>query len=322
VSPRVIGSNSRVRFAIFGTGGVGGYFGGRLAEAGEDVTFVARGAHLDAIRRNGLAVESVAGDFRVLPAKATDDPASIGPVDAVLVCVKAWDVKNAAAAMRPIVGPETVVVPLENGVEAPEELGAVLGPGPVLGGLCKIVAFIGAPGVVRHTGVAPSLAFGEWDGTESDRVRRLREALRRAKGVTVEEPADIRVALWQKLIFISAMSGVGAVTRAPADAIRSIPESRRLLEAAMRETQAVGIGRGVGIPPHTADRTLAFFDTLPDGSTASMQRDMMDGRPSELEYQTGTIVRLGRAAGVPTPVNDFLYAALLPQERKARSLAS
>lgn len=311
-----------MRFAIFGTGGVGGYFGGRLAEAGEDVTFVARGAHLEAIRKSGLTVESVAGDFRVFPANATDDPKSIGIVDAVLVAVKAWDVKQAAAAMRPIVGPDTVVVPLENGVEAPDELAEVLGPGPVLGGLCKIVSFIAAPGVVRHAGVSPSLAFGEPDGTESDRVRRLRDAMRRAKGITVEEPADIRVALWQKFIFISAMSGVGAVTRAPADAIRSIPESRRLLEAAMRETQAVGIGRGVRIPPHTADRTLGFFDTLPAGSTASMQRDVMEGRPSELEYQTGTIVRLGRAAGVSTPVNDYLYAALLPQEKKARGLAS
>lgn len=307
-----------MRIAVVGAGGVGGYFGGRLAEAGEDVVFLARGAHLDAIRKNGLTVESVAGDFRVSPAAATDDPESIGVVDAVVVAVKAWQVRDAAASMRPLVGPATAVVPLENGVEAPDELAAALGAGPVLGGLCKIVAFIAAPGVVRHTGVAPSLAFGEMDGTESDRVRRLRALFRRAKGVTVEEPADIRVALWQKFIFISAMSGVGAVTRAPADVVRSVPESRRLLESAMREAQAVGRGRGVPIPEPTADRTLAFFDTLPAGSTASMQRDIQEGRPSELEYQTGAIVRLGREAGVPTPVNDFLYAALLPQEKRAR----
>lgn len=307
-----------MRFAVFGAGGVGGYFGGRLAQAGEDVTFIARGAHLEAIRKDGLTVESVAGDFRVSPAKATEDPASIGPVDAVLVCVKAWQVKEAAERMQPLVGAETIVVPLENGVEAPDELAAVLGAHPVLGGLCKILSFIVSPGVIRHAGVTPSLAFGEMDGTVSERVRRLREVFRRAKGVTVEEPADIRVALWQKFIFIAAMSGVGAVTRATAGAVRSVPETRRLLEAAMRETQAVGRGRGVSIPEKTADRTLEFFDTLPDGSTASMQRDVMEGRPSELEYQTGTIVRLGRAAGVPTPVNDFLYAALLPQERRAR----
>jgi 2-dehydropantoate 2-reductase len=308
-----------MKFAIFGTGGVGGYFGGRLAEAGEDVTFIARGEHLAAIRKNGLAVESLAGNFRVLPAKATDDPASIGPVDAVVVAVKAWDVKAAAAAMRPLVGPETVVIPLENGVEAPEELAAVLGARPVLGGLCKIVAYISAPGVVRHAGVEPSLAFGEMDGTETGRVRRLRTVFRRAKGVTVEEPRDIRVALWQKFVFIAAFSGVGSVTRSNAGAIRSAPETHGMLRDCMRETQEVGRARGVALGPDTFEKTMAFFDhSLPEDATSSMQRDIQEGRPSELEYQTGAIVRLGRAAGVPTPVNALLYAALLPQEKKAR----
>ena len=311
-----------MKFAIFGTGGVGGYFGGRLAEAGEDVTFIARGAHLDAIRRSGLTVDSLAGDFRVLPAKATDAPASIGPVDAVIVAVKAWDVQDAAAAMRPLVGPETVVIPLENGVEAPDELAAVLGARPVLGGLCKIVAYIAGPGVVRHAGVEPSLAFGEMDGTESGRVRRLRTVFRRAKGVTVEEPRDIRVALWQKFVFIAAFSGVGGVTRSNAGAIRSTPETRAMLRESMRETQEVGRARGVALAPDTFEKTLAFFErSLPEDSTSSMQRDIQEGRPSELEYQTGAVVRLGRAAGVPTPVNDFLYAALLPQEKRARSIS-
>jgi 2-dehydropantoate 2-reductase len=308
-----------MKFAIFGTGGVGGYFGGRLAEAGEEVTFIARGPHLAAIRKNGLAVESVAGDFRVLRAKASDDSASIGPVDAVIVAVKAWDVKAAASAMRPLVGPETVVIPLENGVEAPDELGAVLGARPVLGGLCKIVAYIAAPGVVRHAGVEPSLAFGEMDGTESGRVRRLRTVFRRAKGVTVEEPRDIRVALWQKFVFIAAFSGVGSVTRSNAGAIRSAPETHAMLRECMRETQEVGRARGVALAPDTFEKTLAFFDrSLPEDATSSMQRDIQEGRPSELEYQTGAVVRLGKQAGVATPVNEFLHAALLPQEQKAR----
>jgi len=312
-----------MKFAIFGTGGVGGYFGGRLAEAGEDVTFIARGAHLEAIRKNGLTVESVAGDFRVLPAKATDDPALVGSVDAVIVAVKAWDVKSAAAAMRPLVGPETVVIPLENGVEAPDELAAALGARPVLGGLCKIVAFVAAPGVVRHAGVEPSLAFGEMDGTESGRVRRLRTVFRRAKGVTVEEPRDIRVALWQKFVFIAAFSGVGSVTRSNAGAIRSAPETHTMLRECMRETQEVGRSRGVALSPDTFEKTLAFFDrSLPEDATSSMQRDIQEGRPSELEYQTGAVVRLGRAAGVPTPVNAFVYAALLPQEQRAHGVTS
>jgi 2-dehydropantoate 2-reductase len=309
-----------MKFAIFGTGGVGGYFGGRLAEAGEDVTFIARGPHLEAIRKNGLTVESVAGDFRVLRAKATKDPASIGPVDALIVAVKAWDVKATASAMHPLVGPETVVIPLENGVEAPDELGAVLGARPVLGGLCKIVAFIAAPGVVRHAGVEPSLAFGEMDGTESGRVRRLRTVFRRAKGVTVEEPRDIRVALWQKFVFIAAFSGVGSVTRSNAGAIRSAPETHAMLRECMRETQEVGRARGVALASDTFEKTLAFFDrSLPEDATSSMQRDIQEGRPSELEYQTGAVVRLGKQAGVATPVNAFIHAALLPQEQKARA---
>ena len=311
-----------MKFAIFGTGGVGGYFGGRLAEAGEDVTFIARGAHLDAIRRNGLAVESVAGAFRVLPAKATDDPGTIGPVDAVVVAVKAWDVREAGAAMRPLVGPQTTVIPLENGVEAPDELAAILGEERVLIGLCKIWSNIKAPGIVRHRGVEPSLAFGERNGGTSERVERLRETFRRAKSVTVETPADARVALWQKFVFIAPFSGVGSVTRSPAGAIRSSPETHAMLRESMRETQEVGRARGVPLSGDTFEKTLAFFDrSLPEDATCSMQRDVQEGRPSELEYQTGAIVRLGREAGVPTPVNDFLYAALLPQEKQARSIS-
>lgn len=309
-----------MRFAVFGTGGVGGYFGGRLAEAGHDVTFVARGAHLEAIRKNGLTVESLAGDFRVLPAAATDDPSSIGLVDAVLVTVKAWQVPEAAKSIKAFLPPEGVAIPLENGVEAPDQLAAELGPGRVLVGLCKIVSFIAAPGVVRHTGVEPSLAFGEPTGATSPRVEKLRDAFRRCRGVAVETPADIRVALWQKFVFIAAFSGVGSVTRGNAGAIRSVPETHAMLRACMRETQEVGIARGVPLAPDTFERTLAFFDEqLPAEATSSMQRDVQDGRPSELENQTGAVGRLGRAAGVPTPVNDVLYAALLPQERRARA---
>ena len=311
-----------MRFAIFGTGGVGGYFGGRLAEAGEDVTFVARGAHLEAIRKRGLAVQSVAGDFRVLPAKATDDAASIGPVDAALVCVKAWQVPEAARAIRAFLPADGVAIPLENGVEAPDELAAELGAERVLPGLCKIWSAIGAPGVVRHRGVEPSLAFGETTGGTSPRVERFRDAFRRCRGVTVETPEDIRVALWQKFVFIAAFSGVGSVTRSDAGAIRSTAPARAMLRECMRETQEVGRARGVPIPPETFEKTFAFFERqLPADATSSMQRDVGAGRPSELENQTGAVVRLGREAGVPTPVNDFLYAALLPQEERARSIS-
>jgi 2-dehydropantoate 2-reductase len=305
---------------VYGSGAVGGYFGGRLAQAGHDVTFIARGAHLEAIRAEGLRVESVAGDFTIFPANVTEDPSDARSPDAVLVCVKAWDVPEAARRIAAAVGPDTFVVPLENGVEAPDQLAAVLGRDRVVPGLCKIVAFVARPGMIRHAGVPPSIAFGEVDGRPTARVRRLRAAFRKTSGVEVEEPADISAALWQKFLFISSFSAVGAVTRMPAGQMRSVPETRRMLETAMREVASLARARGVRLGDDAIEKTIAFIDRLPEDSTASMQRDLMEGRPSELEYQTGSVVRLGKEAGVPTPVNDFLYASLLPMEKKARSL--
>jgi 2-dehydropantoate 2-reductase len=310
-----------MRIAIFGTGGVGGYFGGRLAQAGEDVTFIARGEHLRALREHGLRVDSIKGDFVIQPAQATDDPAEVGPVDAVVVAVKAWDVPEAAQRMRLMVGPDTFVVPLENGVEAPDQLAAVLGVERVLGGLCRLISAIVAPGHIRHSGSEPSIAFGEFDRSSSERVERLRQAFAKAQGVKVEVPPDIQVALWDKFLFIASISGVGAVTRAPADIMRSIPATRRLLEQAMREVLALAQARGVQLTEEAVARNMGFIDSLPVGGTASMQRDIIAGRPSELEYQNGTIVRMGQQLGIPTPVHAYLYASLLPQEQRARGQA-
>ena len=216
-----------MRVAIFGSGAVGGYFGGRLAEAGTDVTFVARGAHLTAIQSKGLHVTSITGDFTISPARATDDPSSIGIVDAVLVGVKAWQIADAGAAMRPLVGPETVVVPLVNGIEAPARLAHALGDRHVLGGLCRILAYVTGPGRIQHAGIDPYIAFGELDGSRSERVERLREAFARARGVRTEVPDDIRVAMWNKFLLIAAWSGLGALTRVPIGLIRATPETRR-----------------------------------------------------------------------------------------------
>lgn len=307
-----------MRIAVFGTGGVGGYFGGRLAQAGEEVIFIARGEHLRAMREHGLRVDSIKGDFVLQPVQATDNPAEVGPVDAILVGVKAWDVPQAAQLMRPMVGPETFVVPLENGVEAPDQLAEALGREHVLGGLCKIISAIVAPGHIRHAGIDPYIAFGELDGRKSERAERLRQAFARAIGVTAEIPDDIQVAMWEKFVFIAAISGVGAVTRAPAGVIRSLPETRQMLEQAMREILAVARARGVALSDEVVSQTMAFIDAMPAGGTASMQRDIIAGRPSELDYQNGTVARLGRELGVPTPVNAFIYASLLPQELRAR----
>ncbi len=305
-----------MRIAVFGTGGVGGYFGGKLAQSGEDVTFIARGKHLEAIRQNGLCVKSIDGDFRIQPAQATDDPRQVGEVDVVLVCVKTWQVPDAALEMKPMIGPGTMVVPLENGVQAPEELAAVLGQEHVLGGLCHISSLVSEPGCISHVGLKPHIAFGEWDNHPSERVERLRQAFEKA-GVWVEIPQDIQAAMWEKFIFIATMSGVGSVTRAPVGVFRSLPETRRLLESSLKEIDALARAKGIHMQTGIVQKTLEFIDGLARAVMPSMERDILNSQPSELEAQNGAVVRMGRQTGIPTPVNEFFYASLLPQELKA-----
>ncbi len=307
-----------MRIAVFGTGAVGGYYGARLAQAGEEVIFIARGEHLSAIQEHGLRVDSIKGDFVVQPAEATDDPAQVGAVDVVLVGVKAWLVPEAAEALRPMVGPDTFVVPLQNGVEASTQLAAALGARRVLGGLCKIGCFRAGPGHIRHVGVDPYIAFGELDNRPSQRAERLRQAFAGAAGLTVEIPPDTWAAIWGKFLFIASFSGVGAVTRAPVGITRSVPEARQLLIQAMHEVFDVAQARDIGLANDIMEKTMAFIDSLPPGVTASMQRDIMEGRPSELASQNGAVVRLGRDVGVSTPVHCFFYQSLLPMELRAR----
>lgn len=303
---------------MFGAGAVGAYFGGRLAEAGEDVTFVARGEHLRAIRERGLRVTSVAGDFLIHPARVSADPAELGPAEVILLGVKTWQVADAARAMTPLVGPDTFVVPLLNGVEAPAQLVEALGPDHVLGGICRIFASIVGPGHVRHSGVQPYVGFGELGGGSSVRAERLRDAFNRARGVTAEVLPDVRGAMWRKFMFIASMSGVGAVTRAPVGILRSRPETRRLLEEAVAEVRTLAVASGVALPASAVAETLAFMDALPADATASMQRDIMEGRPSELEAQSGAVVRLAARMGVQVPAHAFIYRSLLPLELRAR----
>lgn len=306
-----------VKIAVIGPGGVGGYFGGRLAQAGEEVTFVARGASLAALRTKGLRVESIKGDFTLPSVAATDDPSTIGTVDFVLVAVKAWQVPEVAATLTPLLGPETAVVPLENGLEAPDQLAAALGPQHVVGGLCAIVSFVVEPGHIRHAAYDPMVAFGELDNRVSARCERLRDALIRA-GVNAEIPEDIHRSMWSKFMFIAPMSGTGAVTRVPAGSWRTLPESRAFAENGVREIVSLAAARGVSLGDDAVERTMARYDALAPDATASMQRDIMQGKPSELDSQIGAVVRMGRASGVATPVHDFMLGALLPLERIAR----
>ncbi|MCC6190437.1 MAG: 2-dehydropantoate 2-reductase [Anaerolineales bacterium] len=307
-----------MKLAVFGTGGAGGYFGGRLAQAGLDVAFIARGTHLDALRANGLRVDSLLGDFAVSPVTATDNPAEIGPVDFVLLGVKTWQVAVAAQALRPLLGPETAVVPLQNGVEAAGQVAVAIGREHVLGGLARILSFIAGPGHIRHAGTNPYLAFNELDNRPSPRVERLRQAAASAAGMTVEVPADIHAALWAKYLFVTPVGAVGAITRAPAGVFRQLPETRAVLEQAMREILAVAQARGIALTEAAVAEALTIVDGLPPHGTASMQRDILDGKPSELEAQSGAVVRLGAAAGVPVPVNTLIYQCLRPQDLRAR----
>ncbi|MFP3949047.1 MAG: ketopantoate reductase family protein [Longimicrobiales bacterium] len=340
-----------MKIAVVGVGGVGGYFGGRLAAVGHDVTFIARGEHLEAIRTDGLAVESVLGDFVVFPAKATDDPATVGPVDLVIFAVKTWQLEAAAEQARPLFSEScshggdpssgtvrssgtirsprggdapssassegTVALPLLNGVENADLLAERFGRERVLGGLCRILSFIEAPGRIRHVGLDPSVVLGELDNRRTDRVERIHRTLVDA-GIHTEIAPDIHVAIWRKFLLIATWSGIGAVTRVPIGRWREVDGVRAMAEEGLREVVAVARARGVDLSAEQVRTVMEGFDAAPADGTASMQRDVMAGRPSELEAQSGAVVRLGSEAGVPTPVHAYLYHSLLPQERLAR----
>jgi 2-dehydropantoate 2-reductase len=306
-----------VRIAVIGAGGVGGYFGGRLAQAGIDTTFIARGATLGALRTKGLRVESIVGDFTVEHPQATDDPQTVGAVDAVLLAVKAWQIAEAAEAAKPMIGPDTLVVPLENGIDAPEVIASVVGREHAVGGLCAIVSYIVAPGHIRHAAFEPVVMFGELDNARTGRIENLRQAFTKAN-VNVEVPEDIHRSMWTKFLFIATMSGIGALTRVPIGVWRAVPEIRAIVTDSLREVVALATARGIDLGAEAIEKTWQRYDALAPASTSSLQRDVMDGKPSELDAQLGAIVRLAKEAGVPVPVTAMIYHALLPQERLAR----
>lgn len=306
-----------MRIAVFGTGGVGGYFGGRLAEAGEDVIFIARGDHLRAITEKGLKVDSRNGDFVIYPAAATDTVSDVGVVDLVLVGVKAWQVPEAARAVKPLVGANTTVLPLQNGVDAASQLVDTLGPESVIGGLCRIVSFVVEPGHIRHAGAMPSVIIGELDNRQSQRIATIEELFKRA-GVEITIAKDIQVALWTKFLFIASFSGIGAIANAPAGILRTDPQWRTQMLQAMQEIYALAHARGINLPPDSVDKVMAFVDALQDDATSSMQRDIAAGKPSELDAQNGAVVRMAHEAGIEVPTHALIYHTLRPLEDKAR----
>jgi len=306
-----------MKITIIGTGGVGGYFGGRLAQAGNEVTFIARGEHLKAIQLNGLTMKSHLGDFNIKPANATDKIESVANADLVIVCTKAWQVKEIAKQIAPLIGGETIVLPLQNGVLAADELAEFIPKKNIVGGLCRIFSMIESPGVINHWGVDPTIVFGELNNEQSDRMVLLKDTFTKA-GITNINSPDIQADLWKKLLLISS-GALLAVTRTNYGELRSLPETKALLLELSTEIYNVAIAAGIKLPDNLVEKTMKAVDTFPPESTCSLTRDIWEGKPSEIEFQNGTIVRLGEKHGVSTPVNRFVYNSILPMELKART---
>ena len=300
-----------MRIAVVGAGGVGAGFGAALAKAGGDVTFIARGAHLAAMKSNGLKVESPRGDVHLQPTQATDDPAAVGPVDIVLFCVKLWDVESAGKHIKPLVGPNTAVIPLQNGIDAPERLVPILGKQAVMGGVAQISASIVAPGVIRQVGTFMRMLFGELDGSRSQRGEAFLALCQKA-GFDAMLSDQILSELWIKFILLATNASVMALARQPIGKLRDDPDMRPQFVAAYNEVISVGKARGVKLPANTLDMMLAFNAGAPPTMKPSMALDLERGNRIELPWLGGKVVELGRTLGVPTPTHALMYAALKP----------
>lgn len=309
-----------MRIAVFGAGAVGGFLGGMLAKSGEEVALIARGDHLRTIQKDGLRLEGPRGNFTVRPAIVTDDALKVGPVDVVILGLKATQLQESAAAMNPLLGQDTCIVPVQNGMGITEEVESLVGGGHAVVGVTVLTCTILGPGHVRHfSGIDPYFRFGEKDNRPSKRTDRLRDALRKANVSAATPPEiDVHAEVWAKFCFVVPMSGVGAVTRVPLGEWRHSPGSRRMWQESMGEIAALAKARKVRLPEGYQETLTKVLEGYPPDVQPSMQRDIAAGRPSELDYQIGATVRMGRDSGVPTPVNDFIYAALLPLETRAR----
>lgn len=310
-----------MRIAVMGSGGTGGYFGGLLAHAGEDVTFIARGTHLEALRDGGLTITSrLVGDFTV-PVQATDQPKTVGQVDLVLFCVKAYDTDAAAEAIRPLVGSDTIVLPLQNGIDALERLGSIVGPEHVIGGVALITSNLTAPGAVAQTGGPGKIIAGEPAGGESPRIDRLVRTLQHA-GISAQSHPEIHLAIWEKFVFICAFGGITALTRLPIGPIMASAECHALFEGVMREVLMLAEAQNIALPAGTVERGVALAGGFEPWARGSLLHDLESGRRMELEALNGTVVRLGRAHGLAVPLNWVVYAALQPYAEGAPSLST
>ena len=305
-----------MKIGIIGAGGVGGYFGGKLAYAGYDVTFISRGEHLKALQENGLTVKSIKGDFKIDRINATDKISDLSTVDLILICVKAWQLKEVAQKLKEVVNENTIVIPLQNGVSAIDELKEHLDESNIAGGLCFIISKIESPGIINHFGVEPSIVFGEINNFKTERLNKIKSMFDMA-GINSKISEDINADLWKKFITI-CVSGLLAVTKTTYGELRELKQTRKMMVDLLKEIYKLSQKAGVKIKPGFVDETVSLIDTYPYGSTSSLTRDVWEGKPSEIDYQNGTVVRLGQKYGVETPVNKFVYNCILPMELKAR----
>jgi 2-dehydropantoate 2-reductase len=307
-----------MNIVVIGAGGVGGYFGGKLAQAGFNVTFVVRGKTLEAIKTNGLQVKSITGDFVVHP-KVTDTISEIKNPDVIILGVKSWQVDAIVIQLKPVITKHTIILPLQNGADNADRLRSILPKENVLAGLCKIVSKIEDPGVINHFVFEPEIVFGEYDNTMSERVKALKEVFDKA-GFNNKISENIHLDIWKKFLFIATISGIGAITRSVFGVIREDEDLRQIVYQTANEIVAVANAKGIALTNGDIEMTLKVIDNLDYNTTASMQRDIMEGRPSELENFNGYIVKTGKELHITTPTNAFIYHCLLPIEKKARGL--
>lgn len=305
-----------MKITIIGAGGVGGFFGAKLLQAGHDVSFIARGEHLAAMQKNGLTVKSILGDFHVNGFMATDKIQEIGQSDLIILGVKAWQIKAVRDELKSLMHQDTAILPLQNGVLAADELRESIDKPHILGGLCRIISKIESPGVIHHFGITPTIVFGELDQSNSNRVQSIKE-LFDDSGIDSRISFDIQSDLWKKFISI-CVSGLLAATRTTYGELRELHETRQMMIGLLKEIEAVAQRIGVRMEADFVDKAVSYIDLLPYHSTASLTRDVWEGKPSEIEYQNGTVVRLGEQVGLDTPINRFVYHCILPMEIKAR----
>jgi 2-dehydropantoate 2-reductase len=307
-----------MNIVIYGTGGVGGYFGARLAQAGNNVTFIARGKHLEAIQKNGLQLKSHKGDHLVKPANVTSTISAVKNIDLILVCTKTWQLPEVTEKIKPVLNENTMVISLLNGIENQDVLCETIDRKHVLGGLCLVVSKIEDYGVINHMSYEPTIVFSELNNKKTSRAMQLETLFSEAK-ITNRLAANIQTEIWTKFLYITTVSAIGALTRASIGEMIASPEIKKLMLQTAKEIVVIAKAKGIQMAQDCIEKTFEIIEKQPYNTTASLQRDIMEGKPSELEAQNGAVVKFGKLLGIETPVNSFIYNCLLPQEKKARA---